>query len=108
MPSGWRKPSERIIAEFYDLQVALLKDAHFVLSENCRDYRRDTPMGLVLVEPFGDWVAVRFAEPHRALSHFPLSMPSGKYNFHNTMNVEGSERIELFLRKIDEICTENA
>lgn len=102
-----RRSSEREISEFYDLQVKLLKQAHFV-QDHRFNYRRDTPFGCVLVEPFGDWVAVRFAEPHLACAHFEASLPSGKYNFHNVMTAEGSERFELFLRKVDEICRENA
>ena len=53
-----RKPSERKIAEFCDLQVKLLKQANFFEYGKRFDYRRDTPIGLVIVEPFGDWVAV--------------------------------------------------
>ena len=100
------KPTKKQVAEFVKLQQRLVIEAGFSLrhedSLGTREYVKRTTAGNIFCTPFGDWVAVRFADVEAAkrAGIAPANDYSGKHNFTDVMTVDGASKLEAFLQLV--------
>lgn len=85
----YRLPTKKQAERFQKYAIDRLNRLGFKKVEGgLRDYRLDTPIGVLWASPYDDWIACCFEDVARAKEHLPhghadrLNPHSGKWNWH--------------------------
>lgn len=93
-----KRPSQRQIQSFIDLQTRLIVAAGGVPCDGIYTFALHTRGGTLTLKPFGDWIACRFDDIECAkCAGVPFNWLNGKCNFHDAMTTDGAQEFEAFL-----------